>query len=46
MHTAQIRQMIIGRGLDRRGRLHLFDRFEPNETALVMIDMQSTFIAP
>mgnify|MGYP001178392000 FL=1 len=46
MHTAQIRQEIIDRVLDRRGRLHLFDRFEPNETALVVIDMQPTFVAP
>lgn len=45
MHTAQIRQEVIDRILDRRGRLHLFDRFEPNETALVVIDMQPTFVA-
>ncbi len=45
MLTAQIRQEIIDRVLDRRGRLLLFDRFEPNETALVVIDMQPTFIA-
>ena len=36
---------IIDRVLDRRGHLHLFDRFEPNETALVVIDMQPTFVA-
>ena len=46
MHTAQIRQEIIDRVLDRRGHLHLFDRLEPNETALVVIDMQPTFVAP
>ena len=45
MHSAQIRQEIIDRILDRRGRLHLFDHFEPNKTALVVIDMQPTFIA-
>ena len=45
MHTAQIRQEIIDRVLDRRDHLHLFDRFEPNETALVVIDMQPTFVA-
>jgi len=46
MHTVQIRQEIIDRVLARRGRLHLFDRFQPDETALVVIDMQPTFVAP
>ena len=26
--------------------MHLFDRFAPEETALVVIEMQSTFVAP
>lgn len=46
MHTVGIRQEIIDRVLARRGRLHLFDRFAPAETALVVIDMQPTFGAP
>lgn len=46
MHTVGIRQEIIDRVLARRGRLHLFDRFSPKETALVVIDMQPTFVAP
>jgi len=32
--------------LDRRGRLHVFDRFHPPATALVVIDMQDGFLAP
>lgn len=46
MYTAEIHQDIIDRVLARRGRLHLFDRFSPKETALVVIDMQPTFVAP
>ena len=46
MHNRGIRQEIIDRVLARRGKLHLFDRFVPEETALVVIDMQPTFVAP
>ena len=46
MHNTGIRQEIIDRVLARRGKLHLFDRFVPKETALVVIDMQPTFVAP
>ena len=45
MHNTGIRQEIIDRVLARRGKLHLFDRFVPEETALVVIDMQPTFVA-
>jgi ureidoacrylate peracid hydrolase len=44
-HDTAIRQEIVDRVLARRGRLHLFDRFEPRATALVVIDMQATFLA-
>lgn len=46
MHQTGIRQEIIDRVLARRGRLHLFDRLEPARTAVVVIDMQTTFCAP
>jgi ureidoacrylate peracid hydrolase len=46
MHRVEIRQEIIDRVLARRGRYHLFDRLEPAKTALVVIDMQSTFVEP
>ena len=46
MNNTGIRQEIIDRVLARRGKLHLFDRFVPEETALVVIDMQPTFVAP
>src|SRR5262249_42760069 len=34
------------RVLARRGRYHLFDRLDKDRTALIVIDMQSTFCAP
>src|ERR1700716_723890 len=46
MHKLAISQAIVDRVLARRGRLHWFDRLEPDRTALVVIDMQSTFCAP
>jgi len=46
MHNITIRQEIIDRVLSRRRRHHIFDCFVPEETALVVIDMQPTFVAP
>ena len=46
MHQVSIRQEIVERVLTRRGQLHLFDRFVPGQTALVVIDMQNTFVKP
>lgn len=44
-HHAPIRQEIVDRVLARRGRLHLFDTFDPRRTALIVIDMQPAFVA-
>ena len=46
MHDVEIRQEIVDRVLARRGRYHLFDSLNPVETALVVIDMQGTFVEP
>jgi ureidoacrylate peracid hydrolase len=46
MHNVTVRQEIVDRVLQRRGRYHLYDRLDPARTALVVIDMQSTFCAP
>jgi len=46
MHAVTVRQEIVDRVLQRRGRYHLFDRLDPRRTALVVIDMQGTFCAP
>ena len=46
MHKVAIRQPIVQRVLERRGRLHLFDRLDARRTALLVIDMQNAFVAP
>lgn len=46
MHSAEIRPEIVNRVLARRGRYHLFDSLDPAETALLVIDMQGTFVEP
>lgn len=45
MHDIDIRPHIIDRVVARRGRHHLFDRIDARTTALVVIDMQPTFVA-
>jgi ureidoacrylate peracid hydrolase len=44
--TYGIDPMIIERMRVRRGRLHAFERIDPNKTALVVIDMQRAFLEP
>src|SRR5262245_60406534 len=44
-HRSGIRQEIVDRVLARRGRLHLFDSFDPRRNALVVIDRQSSSVA-
>jgi len=46
MHQTEVRQEIVDRVLARRGRYHIFDQLDPAKTALVVIDMQGTFVAP
>ena len=46
MHSVTVRKEIVDRVLQRRGRYHLFDRLDPARTALIVVDMQSTFCAP
>lgn len=46
MHDVDVRPEIVERVLARRGRYHLFDRLDPRKTALVVVDMQGTFVAP
>src|SRR4051812_45029097 len=36
---------VIDRVMKKRGRLRVFDRFEPSETALVVIDMQKFYVS-
>ena len=46
MHDIEIRQEVIDRVMARRGKLHLFESLTPAQTALVVIDMQNTFLRP
>lgn len=46
MHDVDVRPEIVERVLARRGRYHLFDSLDPRKTALVVVDMQGTFVAP
>ena len=45
MHEFTIRPEIIERVLTRRGRVRVFDHFDAARTALLVIDMQPTFVA-
>lgn len=45
MHDVEIRREIIERVLARRNKVHLWDSLDPAATALLVIDMQATFVA-
>lgn len=40
----QMPEYVIDRVMKKRGRLRVFDRFEPSESALVVIDMQEFYV--
>ena len=44
-HNVEIPDYVIERIMAKRGKLHVFDRFDPKMTALVVIDMQNFFVA-
>lgn len=46
MHNVSIRSHIVDRVLARRGKFHWFEQLDPSRTALLVIDMQSTFCEP
>lgn len=43
-HSVEMPAYVIERIMAKRGRLHVFERFDPRETALVVIDMQNFFV--
>ena len=43
-HSEDLPQSVIDRAIEKRGRRNVFDRFEPNKTALLVIDMQNFFV--
>ena len=40
-HPNEMPQYVIDRIMAKRGKLEVFDHFEPEKTALVVIDMQN-----
>ena len=44
-HTIKIPDYVIERIIAKRGKLNVFDQFDPAKTALVVIDMQNFFVA-
>jgi len=46
MHHVEISQEVIDRILGRRGRMHIFDSLAPEQTALIVVDMQNFFVEP
>lgn len=46
MHKISIPEEIIRACIKRRGKLHVYDTIDPAKTALVVIDMQNSWVAP
>ena len=46
MHRIEIAQQAIEIAMRRRGRVQPFDAIEPRKTALLVVDMQTGFVAP
>lgn len=46
MHKISIPEEIIDACIKRRGRPHVYDTIDPYKTALVVIDMQNSWVAP
>ena len=46
MHKISIPKEIIDACIKRRGKQHVFDTIDPRKTALVVIDMQNSWVAP
>ena len=45
-HDVQIPDYVIERIMAKRGKLEVFDRFEADKTAFLVIDMQNCFLVP
>src|ERR1700682_2406433 len=46
MHTLSIPQSVVDRVIARRGRERIHDDLDPAKTALVVVDMQNSFMLP
>jgi ureidoacrylate peracid hydrolase len=45
MHQIDIPEAVVRRAIDRRGSRHVFPTIEPQKTALLVIDLQSVYVA-
>ena len=45
-HNTKLREDVLQRILQRRGRQHIHDTLDPQRTALLVIDMQNAFVEP
>ena len=43
-HNVELPRSVIDRVIEKRGRRNVYDRFEPDKTALLVIDMQNFFV--
>jgi ureidoacrylate peracid hydrolase len=43
-HNVKIPDYVIGRIMAKRGRLEVFDKFDPKRTALLIVDMQNFYV--
>jgi ureidoacrylate peracid hydrolase len=46
MHKVNIPQQVLDRVIRHRGREHVYDKFDPAKTALLVVDMQNAFMMP
>jgi ureidoacrylate peracid hydrolase len=46
MQSVEFPKEFLDNIIQRRGRLHVFDRIEPRRTALLVIDMQNAWLRP
>jgi ureidoacrylate peracid hydrolase len=46
MHKIDIPDAIVDRVIRHRGRAHVYDKFDPARTALLVVDMQNAFMKP
>lgn len=46
MHKIDIPQKFFDACVARRGRLHAFEHIEPHKTALIVVDMQNSWLVP
>jgi ureidoacrylate peracid hydrolase len=46
MHDVNIPKAVVDRVIRHRGREHVYDKFDPARTALLVVDMQNAFMMP